>query len=407
MATIKPFTAIRPKPEVAVKLCELPYDVVSTEEARQIAQGREHSFYRISRPEINFPKGIDPYSEVVYAKARDLYCQWLEQGWMEQDQEPCFYLYRQVMGDHIQTGLVAAASCREYQENVIKKHELTRVEKENDRIRHIEALNAQTGPAFLTYRSNQVLNDFFAKKTEEAPVVDFTAPDGIRHESWVISNPEDIKLIENEFAAMNNLYIADGHHRSAAAARIYTKRQGQGGSDCFLAVIFPHDQMQILPYNRLVKDLNGLKKEDFLEKIRKVCAVSNGLFQIPTASQEVGMYLDGVWYGLKFTQENESVTAQADRLDVQILQKQILDPILGIKDPRTSNRIAFVGGIRGTEELEKRVLSGEFACAFSMYPTQIEDVLEIADHNEIMPPKSTWFEPKLRDGMFIYQYEKV
>ena len=406
MATIKPFAAIRPRPEIAGQLCELPYDVVSTAEARERAQGKEHSFYRISRAEINFEDGIDPYSKEVYTKAHDLFYSWIADGWLKPDAEPCYYLYRQVMGNHTQTGLVAAASCQDYLDNVIKKHELTRPDKENDRIRHIEALGAQTGPAFLTYPSNATLNALFAEKTAETPVVDFTGVDGVRHEAWVISDKAKLKTIEEIFARMPALYIADGHHRSAAAARIYQSRKGANASGYFLAVIFPHDQMQILAYNRVIKDLNGLSQSEFLKKLETVFDFQPKSFDKPSHSKEVGLFIGGQWYGLKFKENLVSGGKLTDHLDVQLLQSQVLSPMLGIDDPRTSKRIAFVGGIRGSAELERLVSSGEYACAFSMFPTQIEEVMQIADQGEIMPPKSTWFEPKLRDGMFIYRYQE-
>lgn len=406
MAKVTPFTAIRPKPETAGQLCELPYDVVSTAEARLLAKGKEHSFYRISRAEINFDYDINPYSKEVYAKARDLFQQWIADGWLRKDPTPCYYLYRQVMGSHSQTGLVALASCQEYLDGIIKKHELTRPEKENDRIRHIEALNAQTGPAFLTYPSNGTLNAIFAVKTSETPLVDFTGLDNIRHEAWVISEKEMISAIRKEFEKIPTLYIADGHHRSAAAARIYQERGGKNGSDSFLAVIFPHDQMQILTYNRLVKDLNGLSEEEFLKRLEDVFVFETPAFAKPTHPKEMGLFVVNRWYGLRFKKCKANSAKLTANLDVQLLQDRVLRPILNIQDPRTSDRIAFVGGIRGTGELEQKVGSGEYACAFSCYPTQIEEVMEIADHNEIMPPKSTWFEPKLRDGMFIYRYKK-
>jgi len=410
MANIRPFRALRPKKECASSLCELPYDVVSTEEARAAVAGKDHSFYRISRPEINFPQGTDPYAQEVYKKARELFDSWISEGWIGQDTQSCFYLYRQIMGNHSQLGLVALASCKDYQEGIVRKHELTRIEKENDRIRHIEALNAQTGPAFLTYPSNSELNSIFGDKIKEAPMVDFTGTDSVRHTSWVIDEREIVARIEKIFAQIPRLYIADGHHRSAAATRIYQKKSGQNGSDGFLAVIFPHDQMQILAYNRAVKDLNGLEPAAFLEKLKNVFDFSEIPFSKPTVPGEVGLFVDGKWIGLRFKKPMLSANTATDAstltalLDVQMLQDKVLEPLLGIQDPRTSNRISFVGGIRGTKELEKLVMQDGYACAFSMYPTQIEQIMNIADAGGIMPPKSTWFEPKLRDAMFIYRY---
>ena len=406
MAIVKPFAAIRPRPEMAGQICELPYDVVSTAEARERASGKEHSFYRISRAEINFDDSINPYSNEVYAKARDLFQEWVAEGLLRKDAESCYYLYRQIMGNHTQTGLVAIVSAEEYLSGAIKKHEYTRPDKENDRVNHIEALNAQTGPVFLTYHSNSALNTLFAAKTRETPVVDFTGIDGVRHEAWVISDKSILKSIEKEFERMPCLYIADGHHRSAAAARIYQNREGKNGSGYFLAVIFPHDQMQILPYNRVIKDLNGLSQNEFLEKLKAVFTVLDKPFDKPARNKEVGLFMDGRWYGLRFKTGPFNGGNPRDQLDVQLLQDKVLAPILDIRDPRTSERISFVGGIRGTVELEQMVASGQYACAFSMFPTQIEEVMDITDQNEVMPPKSTWFEPKLRDGMFIYRYEK-
>ncbi|MDI9401390.1 MAG: DUF1015 domain-containing protein [Limisphaerales bacterium] len=406
MAIVRPFAAIRPRPEVAGQICELPYDVVSTDEARERAEGKEHSFYRISRAEINFPNGINPYSNEVYAKARDLFQEWVAEGWLRKDAEPCYYLYRQIMGSHTQTGLVATVSAQEYLDGTIKKHEFTRPDKEKDRINHIEALNAQTGPVFLTYHASRTLNTLFAAKTRETPVVDFTGIDGVRHEAWVISDKSILKSIEKEFGQMPCLYIADGHHRSAAAARIYQSRGGKNGSQYFLAVLFPHDQMQILPYNRALKDLNGLSESEFLKKLEAVFTIQEKPFDKPRRNKEVALFLGKRWYGLNFKTGLSNGNSLRDQLGVQILQDKVLAPILGIKDPRTSERISFIGGIRGTVELEQMVCSGEYACAFSMFPTQIEEVMDIADQNEVMPPKSTWFEPKLRDGMFIYRYDK-
>jgi len=311
-------------------------------------------------------------------------------------------LYRQIMGKHSQTGLVAVASCEEYNRGIIKKHELTRPDKEDDRVRHIETLNSQTGPVFLTYKAVQAMDDFVANKTLEKPDVDFTAADGVRHTSWKISEPGEIRFIEQQFAQIPYLYIADGHHRSAAAARVYQSRKGAGHSGGFLTVIFPHNQMQILPYNRVLKDLNGKTPEQLLETLKGVFEFAENGAPAPGAKHQLGLYLDGQWRTLTFQKKCLASADAIENLDVTLLQKHVLGPIFGIDDPRTSKRISFVGGIRGTEELEKIVNSGEFACAFSMYPTGIEDLMDIADAGGIMPPKSTWFEPKLRDAMFCH-----
>jgi uncharacterized protein (DUF1015 family) len=403
MATLKPFAALRPKPELAARICELPYDVMSSDEAREMAAGNPLSFLHVSKPEIDLPAGTNTYAPEVYAKGKENFQKLITQGSLAQDAKPCFYLYRQIMGKHAQIGLVAVASCEEYLSGIIKKHELTRPDKEDDRVRHIETLNSQTGPVFLTYRAQASLDEFIAKKSAEKPDVDFTAPDGVRHTSWVISDPVQIKFIESEFAKIPALYIADGHHRSAAAARVFQSRKGAGQSGYFLSVIFPHSQMQILPYNRVLKDLNGLSPEQLLEKLDGIFILKTPGAATPVRKHELGLYLQGQWRTLNFRPRFAATTDPIEKLDVTLLPKYVLDPILGITDPRTSTRINFVGGIRGTAELEKLVNGGGYACAFSMFPTSIEDLMEIADAGGIMPPKSTWFEPKLRDAMFCHR----
>jgi uncharacterized protein (DUF1015 family) len=402
MATLKPFAALRPKPGLAAQICELPYDVMSSDEARDLAAGNPLSFLHVSKPEIDLPPGTDLYSPAVYAKGKEHFSRLITQGALQQDGQPDFYLYRQIMGGHAQTGLVAAASCEEYLKGVIKKHELTRVDKEDDRVRHIETLNSQTGPVFLTYRAEAAFDAFVAKKTSEAPAVDFTAKDGVRHTSWIISGADEIKFVEAQFARIPFLYIADGHHRCAAAGRIYKSRNGAGHSGQFLAVIFPHNQMQILPYNRVLKDLNSLTPAQLLQKLAAVFDIKPGGAPKPARKHELALFLDGQWHTLTFRPQFTATGDPIERLDVTILQKQVLAPVFGIDDPRTSKRVNFVGGIRGTAELEKLVNSGEYACAFSMFPTSIEDLMSIADAGGIMPPKSTWFEPKLRDAMFCH-----
>lgn len=402
MATVKPFAALRPRPELASQICELPYDVMSSGEAREIAAGNPLSFLHVSKPEIDLPPDTDLYSPAVYAKGRENFRKLIAQGALVQDAQPCFYLYRQIMGGHSQVGLVAAAGCEEYLSGVIKKHELTRVDKEDDRVRHIETLNAQTGPVFLTYRAVAAFDEFVAKKIAEAPAVDFTAKDGVRHTSWTLSAPEEITLVESTFAQIPFLYIADGHHRSAAAARVFKSRNGAGHSGRFLAVIFPHNQMQILPYNRVLKDWNGNPPEQLLNKLGALFDFGQPGRAVPGAKHELGFYSQNQWRTLRFKPQFTAASDPIESLDVTILQKKILAPIFGIDDPRTSKRVNFVGGIRGTAELEKLVNSGGYACAFSMFPTSIEDLMDIADAGGIMPPKSTWFEPKLRDGMFCH-----
>ncbi len=424
MATIKPFAALRPKPELAEKICELPYDVMSSDEARQMAAGNPLSFLHVSKPEIDLPPGTDACAPEVYARGRENFQKLIRDGALRQDPQPCFYLYRQIMGDCAQTGLVAAADCGEYLRGVIKKHELTRPDKEDDRVRHIEALNAQTGPASLAGRAPKLVAEFIAKKTSGKPEVDFTAKDGVRHSSWTIHAAKEIQFIETEFAEVPALYIADGHHRSAAAARIYLKR-GSGRESAqtsadksqsrltsaaterdhsgqFLTVIFPHDRMQILPYNRVLKNLNGWTPEQALEILGTVFAMDPNGAAAPGRNHEVSLYLGGRWRTLIFPRKLWATDDPVEQLDVTLLQQHVFEPVFGVKDPRTDRRIQFVGGIRGTAELEKLVNSGEAACAFSLFPVNIEDLMAIADAGGVMPPKSTWFEPKLRDGMFCH-----
>lgn len=402
MAIVKPFPALRPKPDLAMRVCELPYDVMSSEEARQIASGNPLSFLHVSKPEIDLDPQTDPYSDKVYAKGKENFLRLIEQGVLRADSTPCFYLYRQVMGGHSQIGIVGVGSCEDYINGVIKKHELTRPDKEDDRVRHMEALNAQTGPVFLTYRARPALDELVATRAAQAPEIDFTAKDGVRHSAWVIADEGSIQRIEDEFRDISALYIADGHHRSAAAARVYKSRNGTGHSGSFLSVIFPHNQLQILPYNRVLKDLNGLRPVELLEKLDGAFVIRRPGPAKPDRPHQLGFYLERQWHALHFREHFVRTPDPIERLDVTLLQRFVLEPIFGIDDPRTSRRVQFVGGIRGTEELERLVDSGEFACAFSMYPTKIEDLMAISDAGGIMPPKSTWFEPKLRDAMFCH-----
>jgi uncharacterized protein (DUF1015 family) len=402
MATLKPFAALRPKPELAAQICELPYDVMSSDEARVVAAGNPLSFLHVSKPEIDLPPGTDLYSPEVYAKGKENFQKLIAQRALRQDTQPCYYLYRQIMGAHAQVGLVAAASCEEYLSGVIKKHEFTRPDKEDDRVRHIETLNAQTGPVFLTHRATAAIDEFAAKKIFTLPDVDFTAKDGVRHTAWTVGDAAEVRFIADQFAKIPFLYIADGHHRSAAAARVFQSRQGAGHSGGFLTVTFPHNQMQILPYNRVLKDLNGLSAEQLRQNLDAVFMINANGAAKPTRKHELGLFLGGQWHTLHFRPQFAATSDPIEKLDVTLLQKYVLDPIFGITDPRTSKRINFVGGIRGTAELEKLVDGGEYACAFSMFPTSIEDLMTIADAGGIMPPKSTWFEPKLRDAMFCH-----
>lgn len=402
MATVKPFRALRPKPDLAEKICELPYDVMSSDEAREIAKDNPLSFLHVSKPEIDLPRDTDLYSPQVYAKGNENFERLISQNALAQDNQPAFYLYRQIMGSHSQLGLVAAASCQEYIDGIIKKHEFTRPDKEDDRVRHIETLNSQTGPVFLTYKADPELDARFTGITSSLPAVDFTAKDGVRHTAWTISDKPTIAFVEKKFAAIPFLYIADGHHRSAAAARVFNSRHGAGESARFLTVIFPHNQMQILPYNRVLKDLSGNSPEALLQKLDAIFVIKTPGAAKPIRKHELGLYLAGKWHTLHFRPHFAATNDPIEKLDVTLLQKYVLQPIFGIDDPRTSKRINFVGGIRGTGELEKVVNAGEYACAFSMFPTSILDLMTIADAGGIMPPKSTWFEPKLRDAMFCH-----
>ena len=402
MAAIKPFAALRPGSDLAARVCELPYDVMSSEEARRIADGNPLSFLQVSKPEIDFPPGISPHAPEVYARGKENLARLISKGALQQDPQPSFYLYRQVMGQHSQVGLVAVASCAEYLEGAIRKHELTRPEKEDDRMRHITTLNAQTGPVFLIYPARAAIDSLITGKISAAPEVDFTAGDGVRHTAWVISDAVTIAFLEAEFARIPFLYIADGHHRSAAAARVYQERMGEGRSAGFLAVIFPHRQVRILPYNRVLKDLNALTPKQLLQKLDAVFILEPASNGLPSRKHEAGLFLEGRWQKLLFRPQFTAASDPIGKLDVTLLQRHVLKPIFGIDDPRTSQRINFVGGIRGTAELEKLVNRGEYACAFSLFPTSLEDLMAIADAGQIMPPKSTWFEPKLRDGMFCH-----
>lgn len=409
MPIVKPFAAVRPRPELAGRICELPYDVLSTEEARQAAAGNPLSFFHVSKPEIDLPPGTDSYAPEVYAKGKENWQRLLSQGALQQESEACFYLYRQIMGQHSQVGLVAAASCENYLKGTIKKHELTRPDKEDDRVRHIETLNAQTGPVFLVCPAHRALDKIISvfvggdpRVPAAEPDVDFKAADGVRHTSWTVRDKSMIQMIGERFAAMPSLYIADGHHRCAAAGRIFQRRKGAGGSGYFLSVIFPHNQVQILPYNRVLKDLNGLSPAQVLEKLDGVFLIQPGGSPAPQRKHQLGLFLEGKWHTLHFRPRFAATDDPLEKLDATLLQKYVLGPIFGIEDPRTSKRIQFVGGIRGTGELEKLVRSGEYACAFSMFATSMEDLMAVAEAGGIMPPKSTWFEPKLRDGMFSH-----
>ncbi|MEA3303251.1 MAG: DUF1015 family protein [Pseudomonadota bacterium] len=406
MSLIKPFTGLRPAAGRADDVVAPPYDVMNATEAREMATGRPWSFLHISRPEIDLPEGTDPYAPEVYDKARENLDRMIAGGVLERDPKESYYAYRLTMGDHIQTGIVAAASVDAYDNNRVKKHEFTRPVKEDDRVRQIEALNAQTGPVFLVYRANTVVDTLLAEVSSRPADVDVTARDAVRHEMWMIDDEDEVALLTQAFDAMQAIYVADGHHRSAAGSRVGNSRreanphhQGNESYNYFLSVIFPHDQMQILDYNRVVKDLNGLDKETFLQRVAENFSVEKSEVAVkPGATAVFGMYLDDQWYKLQLDQGKIPDDPVAS-LDISLLADNLIDPILGISDQRTDNRIDFVGGIRGLEGLEKRVDSGEMAVAFSLYATTMEALMAVADAGEVMPPKSTWFEPKLADGL--------
>lgn len=406
MLRIKAFQGLRPTPRLVTEVACVPYDVVNTEEAAALAAGLPSSLLHVDRAEIDFPPGTDPYSDAVYSKARENFLRLQRDGILIRESEPAIYLYQQRMGAHMQTGLAAACHIEDYERDVIKKHEKTRRDKEDDRTRLIGTIRADTGPVFLTYRDRREIDSLAAGILKTSPLYDLTAPDGVQHTVWRIPGGEEFV---REFARVPVAYVADGHHRTASACRVGRELResnpahtGAEEYNWFLAVLFPASQLQILPYNRVVKDLNGLDRTTFLGRISRVFALKSGSSPTPGRPGEIRMYLAGEWHGLEW-----KPAAGADpisQLDVSGLQDRLLAPILGIDDPRTSKRIDFVGGIRGTAELVKRIDSGEAAVAFSMAPTTVDQLMAIADANQIMPPKSTWFEPKLRSGLFIHTF---
>ncbi|MCB2211274.1 DUF1015 family protein [bacterium] len=411
MAIVKPFPGLRPRKDVAAKVASPPYDVLNSEEAREMAAGNEISFLHVNKPEIDLPPDTDPYDDAVYAQGRKNLQKMIDDGVLQRDGEPCFYLYAQTWGYHRQVGLVAAASVQEYIDDKIKKHEQTREKKERDRVRHIEALGAQVGPVFLTYKANPDIDTLFRTIQQGDPDYDFEAADGIRHTLWVVGSKKRIEAIAQMFSNVPLLYVADGHHRSAAATIVCQKRRDERSTfdpmepwNFFLSVIFPHDQMKILPYNRVVHDLNGLSESAFMEKVAEAFEVTESAKGVePEANKLFGMYMDGKWYKLAARKGTFDPDDAVNSIDSAILQNNLLQPLLGIENPRTDERIDFVGGIRGIKELEKRVNSGEMKVAFSLHATTIEQLMDVADAGKNMPPKSTWFEPKLRSGLVIHE----
>ncbi len=407
MPLIRAFPGLRPAPGRAADVAAPPYDVMNEAEAREMVVGRPWSFLHISRPEVDLPEGVDPYAPEVYAKASENLEKMVSEGVLVRDPKPCYYVYRLTMGEHRQTGLVAAASVEAYDNDRIKKHEFTRPAKEDDRVRQIDALDAQTGPVFLVYPSAPGVDQQLVRIAQAEPDMDVTAADGVRHEIWVVDDKDTVEQLTADFDAMSALYVADGHHRSAAGSRVGAARKaanpnhtGEESYNYFLSVIFPHNQMQILDYNRVIKDLNGLDKAAFLARVGETFQVETSEQPVkPVQAAEFGMYLDHQWYRLRLDPERIPADDPVARLDVSLLAENLIEPILGISDPRRDPRIDFVGGIRGLEGLQKRVDSGEMAIAFSLFPTRMEDLMAVADAGEVMPPKSTWFEPKLADGL--------
>lgn len=409
MAVVKPFPAYRPRKDIVSQVAALPYDVYNREEAKKAVEGNPLSFLNIDRAETQFDDSVDIYADCVYEKARELLDSMIERGDYLQERKPVYYIYELIMEGRSQNGIVACASIDDYIDGVIKKHENTRADKEADRIRHVDTCNAQTGPIFLAYRAKKEIDDIVSAIKQREPEYSFVSEDGIAHNVWIVCDDSHINTISKAFGEMSHIYIADGHHRAASAIKVGIKRREEAEAknqeaeyNYFLSVLFPDNQLKILPYNRVVRDLNGYNKDEFLNRVSehfKVEAVDKAFS--PQAKYVYGMYLEGNWYSLT---ADESIREDdpVNGLDVSILQNYLLEPILGIEDPRTDKRIDFVGGIRGLEELEKRV-NMDMKVAFSMYPTSIDELFNVADAGLLMPPKSTWFEPKLRSGIFIHR----
>lgn len=411
MADIRPFRAIRPREDMTEQIASLPYDVYSREEAYEITRGDEHSFLRIDRPETQFDKAYDMYSPEVYAKASQMLHEQIDNGEFVQDDKPAYYIYSQTMDGRVQTGIVAVSSVQDYVDNIIKKHENTRADKEADRIKHVDTCNAQTGPIFLAYRKNDIISGIIAKHMSEAPIFDFENMK-VRQRGWIIDSPDETDAIKEQFSQMDSIYIADGHHRCASACKVALNRRSNPDvpentqAEHFLSVLFPDEELMIMDYNRVIKDLNGLTTEQFIEKIKEVYSVTKVTEQFHPANKgECGMYIDQEWYKLVYDQ-SKLTGNPVDDLDVAILQDSILEPVLGILDPKTDKRIDFVGGIRGLDELERRC-SKDCVVAFAMFATDIHELFAVADAGLLMPPKSTWFEPKLLSGLFIHDISEA
>ena len=411
MSQLKPFKAYRPKPELAGQVAAVPYDVVNTDEARQLAAGNPYSFLHVGRPEIDLPAGTDIHADEVYAQGVKALMGMIKEGVLLHEATPCLYIYQQRMGDHVQAGLVGLCSVKEYEDGQIKRHEYTRQDKEDDRTRHVTEQNANAEPVFLAYRAVPYIDSLVDKIRATQPVYDVTTPDGIGHTVWIVDHETHIYTLNHLFDAIPALYIADGHHRTAAAIRYGQAKRagaqdptGDEPSESFMAVVFPHNQLKIMDYNRVVKDLNGLTPEAFLAKVGESFEVAPATLRSPKAPTSFGMCLGGTWYTLTAKAGSFPADDPVRSLDVSILQENLLAPVLGIQDPRTDTRIDFVGGIRGMDELEKRVANG-WAVAFSLFPTSLVQLMDVADAGQIMPPKSTWFEPKLRSGLLVRTYQ--
>lgn len=412
MAKVNPFRAIRPRADLADRIAALPYDVYSRQEAYEKVKGDPYTFLRIDRPETQFPEEWDMYAPEVYERARDMLGDMLRDGFFIEEEKEAYYIYELVMNGRSQVGIGACASVEDYENQIIRKHENTRADKEADRIRHVDVCSAQTGPIFLAYRRREKIEALVHKTMSTRPVYDFTADDGITHRIWVIDDSEDVARIRSEFEQVDSIYIADGHHRCASAVRVSKMRRdahpdysGEEQFNYFLSVLFPDDQLMIMDYNRVVKSLNGYSNEEFVERIGQIFDISVMGTQPyrPQCKGEIGMYLGDVWYCLKI-RERQYCGDAAEDLDVAVLQRDLLEPVLGISDPKVDDRIDFVGGVRGLEELVRRVHKDAKA-AFAMYPTDIHELFDVSDAGKLMPPKSTWFEPKLRSGLLIHRIE--
>lgn len=411
MAVLKKFKALRPKKGLESRIASYPYDVLNSEEARELAKDNPYSFLHVVKPEIDLPTDTDLYSQAVYEKAKENLENFIKKGWLIQENKACLYIYRQTMEGREQYGIVGCVSAEDYEKDIIKKHEHTRKAKEADRIKHVDITNANAGPVFLTYRAQKSIDALVTKQVENNPVYDFVADDGIGHTVWIVDDDSVNEALVEEFGGVDFLYVADGHHRSASAAHVAFKRReanpdhtGNEEYNFFLAVLFPDYQLQILDYNRVVKDLNGHSREELFDTLNKYFFVEKKGSQPykPVQKGEFGMYMDKEWFQLTIKTEFVDAADPVNRLDTAILQNILLNPFFGIDDPRTSDNIDFIGGIRGLDELKRLVDSGKFKAAFAMFPTSVQELMDIADAGKVMPPKSTWFEPKLRSGLLVH-----